>query len=80
MEFVVYKKHPALDLWSTTSSPRGICCLRREVRVGFEVYRGHENTDLFEICRNYFLSWASHGSNPGGGKTLFSSPKRPDRL
>jgi len=30
--FVVYEKHAALDLWSTTSSPRGICGLRRAVR------------------------------------------------
>jgi hypothetical protein len=34
--FVVYKKHPALDLWSTTRSPRGICGLRRAVRVGLQ--------------------------------------------
>jgi hypothetical protein len=31
-------------------------------------------------CRDMAKDWTIRGSNPGGGKGLFSSPKRPDRL
>jgi hypothetical protein len=79
--FVVYK-----------SIPRWICRLQRAIRVGFVVYEGQFAWDLrstegtkIQMCWKYvemvlFLSWAVHGSNPGGGKTLLCSPKRPYRL
>lgn len=92
MGFAVYRGQSAWDLWSTKSIPRWICGLQRTVRVRFVVYEGQFAWDLrstegtkIQMCFKYvemvlFLSWTNHGSNPGGGKTLFSSPKGPDRL